>query len=55
MWDQNLELEKILKEEHKATIRCIPDDKELDPNKTPCVLSGKVSGDNIEILIARAY
>lgn len=55
MWNQNLELEKILKEEHKATIRCIPDDKELDPNKTPCVLSGKVSGDNIEILIARAY
>jgi prolyl-tRNA synthetase len=55
MWNGNTELETILKEEHKATIRCMPDNKELDSSKIPCILSGEVNSNNIEILIARAY
>ena len=55
MWNGDIKLEKILKDKHKATIRCMPDETKLDSSKDPCVLSGKVSGDNTEILIARAY
>jgi prolyl-tRNA synthetase len=55
MWNGDTALESILKEEHKATIRCIPDNKELDSSKIPCILSGEVNSQNIEILIARAY
>ena len=55
MWNGNTELETILKEEYKATIRCIPDNKELDSSEIPCILSGEVGSNNVEILIARAY
>ncbi|MDA0771931.1 MAG: proline--tRNA ligase [Cyanobacteria bacterium] len=55
MWNGDTELEKILKDKFKATIRCMPDDKELDASKHPCVLSGESSTNNVEILVARAY
>lgn len=55
MWNGDTELEKILKDKFKATIRCMPDDKELNASKHPCVLSGKSSTGNVEILVARAY
>lgn len=55
MWNGDTKLEEILKEKHKATIRCMPDEKELDPNTHPCIISGRKSQDNIEILVARAY
>jgi len=55
MWNGDTKLEEILKERFKATIRCIPDDKKLDKQKTPCVISGQLSDNNIEILVAKAY
>lgn len=55
MWNGDTRLEGILKDRFKATIRCIPDDKKLDPKTNPCVLSGVISEDNKEILIAKAY
>lgn len=55
MWNGDTKLETILKEKFKATIRCMPDQKELDPNTIPCILSGDTSSKNVEILIAKAY
>lgn len=55
MWNGDTELENVLKDKHKATIRCMPDDKELDSSSVPCVFSGKVDTNNKEILIAKAY
>jgi prolyl-tRNA synthetase len=55
MWNGDTQLEEILKERFKATIRCIPDEKKLDKNKYPCVISGQLSDNNIEILVAKAY
>jgi prolyl-tRNA synthetase len=55
MWNGDTKLEEILKERFKATIRCIPDEKKLDKNKYPCVISGQLSDNNIEILVAKAY
>ncbi len=55
MWNGDTKLEEVIKDKFKATIRCMPDDKKLDANKIPCVLSGSISDKNIEVLIARAY
>jgi prolyl-tRNA synthetase len=55
MWNGDTKLEEIIKEKFKATIRCLPDSKELDAKKIPCILSGGISEKNIEILIAKAY
>jgi hypothetical protein len=55
MWNGDTKLEEILKDRFKATIRCIPDEKKLDKNKYPCVISGELSDNNIEILVAKAY
>lgn len=50
-WDGTLETEEKIKEETKATIRCIP----LDGDKTPgkCMVTGKPSKQRV--LFARAY
>ena len=50
-WDGTAETEAQIKEETKATIRCIP----LDGDKTPgkCVLTGKPS--NCRVVFARSY
>lgn len=53
MWNGDVALEEKLKEQ-KATIRCMPFDKKLDPS-IPCVFSGEVSENNKEILVAKAY
>ena len=53
-WDGTTETEERIKEETKATIRCIPmvaDEESLQPGK--CVYSGKPSARRV--LIARAY
>lgn len=55
LWNGDTKLEETLKDKFKATIRCIPDAKELDKSKIPCVFSGQVSDNNIEILVAKAY
>lgn len=55
MWNGDTQLETILKDKFKATIRCIPDDQRLDPGSVPCVLSGVIDPQNKEILIAKAY
>lgn len=55
MWNGDTKLEEILKDRFKATIRCIPDEKKLDKSKYPCVISGELSDNNIEILVAKAY
>ena len=55
MWNGDVELEKILKDKYSATIRCLPEETELDAAKLPCILSGQISADNKEILIAKAY
>ena len=53
-WDGTTETEERIKEETKATIRCIPmvaDEESLQPGK--CVFSGKPS--DCRVLFARAY
>ena len=50
-WDGTGETELIIKEETKATIRCIPLDAKEEPGK--CVYSGKPS--SRRVLFARAY
>jgi prolyl-tRNA synthetase len=50
-WDGTAETEALIKEETKATIRCIP----LEGDKTPgkCMVTGKPSAQRV--IIARAY
>jgi prolyl-tRNA synthetase len=50
-WDGSSETEIKIKEETKATIRCIPLDNKSEDGK--CIYSGKVS--NQRVLFARAY
>ncbi len=50
-WDRTAETENKIKEETKATIRCIPLDAEQEEGK--CVYSGKPSSQRV--LFARAY
>lgn len=50
-WDGTKETEQIIKEETKATIRCIPLDAKEEAGK--CVYSGKPSSSRV--LFARAY
>ena len=55
MWNGDTELEKILKEKYKASIRCMPFRRVLDSATHPCLVSGSISDKNSEILIAKAY
>lgn len=50
-WDGTAETEKRIKEETKATIRCIPLDNKLEEGQ--CILTGKPSTQRV--LFARAY
>jgi len=50
-WDGTAETEEKIKDETKATIRCIPLDAEMEPGK--CVYSGNLS--NKRVIFARAY
>ena len=50
-WDGTAETETAIKEETKATIRCIPLNAPMENGK--CVYSGKPSGKRV--LFARAY
>lgn len=50
-WDGSAETEKRIKEETKATIRCIPLDAETEEGQ--CILTGKPS--KHRVLFARAY
>lgn len=50
-WDGTPETEAAIKEETKATIRCIPLEGEVEPGK--CIYSGKPS--ERRVLFARAY
>ncbi|MEP7075661.1 MAG: proline--tRNA ligase [Acidobacteriota bacterium] len=50
-WDGTSETEEKIKDETKATIRCIPLDAEMEPGK--CVFTGKAS--NKRVVFARAY
>ena len=50
-WDGTAETEEKIKDETKATIRCIPLDAEMEPGK--CVYSGEAS--DKRVIFARAY
>lgn len=50
-WDGTVETEERIKEETKATIRCIPVDVKLEDGK--CILTGKPS--KMRVLFARSY
>jgi prolyl-tRNA synthetase len=50
-WDGTVATEQAIKEETKATIRCIP--LEADGEKGSCIYSGKPSAGRV--LFARAY
>ena len=50
-WDGTVETEERIKEETKATIRCIPIDAE--PEEGKCILTGKPS--HRRVLFAIAY
>ena len=49
-WDGTRETELKIKEETKATIRCIPFDAETEEGK--CIYSGKPSGKRVLFAIA---
>ena len=55
-WSQDKASEEKLKEETKATVRCLPLDKEynLIPESGPCVITGQ-RGNNVRAIFARAY
>lgn len=55
MWNGDIELEDLLKNRYKASIRCLPDSTELNPKTVPCIFSGEISDKNKEVLIAKAY
>jgi len=55
MWNGDNNLEKILKEKFSASIRCLPLKTELNSESVPCIISGTISKNNREILIAKAY
>jgi prolyl-tRNA synthetase len=55
MWNGDVTLEKILKEKFQASIRCLPNETTLDKLSLPCIISGDISDQNVEILIAKAY
>jgi len=50
-WDGTAETEELIKEETKATIRCIPLDGEMEEGK--CMVTGKPSKQRV--IIARSY
>jgi len=50
-WDGTAETEELIKEETKATIRCIPMEGDKTPGK--CMVTGKPSGQRV--VFARAY
>ncbi len=50
-WDGSVETEELIKEETKATIRCIPADTRDE--KGVCIRTGKPSSKRV--LFARAY
>ena len=50
-WDGTSETEEIIKNDTKATIRCIPENSEINEGK--CILSGKKSRQRV--LFAKAY
>jgi prolyl-tRNA synthetase len=50
-WDGNQETEKKVKEETKATIRCIPFDENI--KNLTCIFSGKSA--KHEVIYAKAY
>lgn len=50
-WDGTAETEKLIKEETKATIRCIPLDSKMENGK--CIVTGKESKQRV--VFARAY
>lgn len=55
-WSQDRESEEKLKEETKATVRCLPMDDQynLIPESGPCVITGKTGG-NVRAVFARSY
>ncbi len=55
-WCQSRESEEKLKEETKATIRCLPMDAEFNliPEEGACVITGQ-KGNNVRAIFARAY
>ena len=55
-WCQSKESEAKLKEECKATIRCLPLDQNHEPFKEsgPCLITGQ-KGDNVRAIFARSY
>jgi prolyl-tRNA synthetase len=50
-WDGTSQTEEKIKEETKATIRCIP--MNAEPEEGKCIYSGKPSGKRV--IFARAY
>ncbi len=52
-WDGTAETEQKIKEETKATIRCIPTDADFEQETGVCVYSGKPS--NGRVIFARSY
>jgi len=56
-WCGNSELEKKIKEETKATIRCIRLDANFEPIRSgkPCFMTGESSEKNVLVIFARSY
>lgn len=56
-WSGDSVIEKKIKEETKATIRCLPLDANYEPKKTskPCFYTGEKSEKNVLAIFARSY
>lgn len=56
-WNRKSDSEAKVKEETKATIRCMPLDKDFQPFKTsePCMITGEKSDQNVMAIFARNY
>lgn len=56
-WCGDSALEKKIKEETKATIRCIRLDEKFEPIQTgkPCFMTGENTGRNVLVIFARSY
>lgn len=56
-WHLDKAMEAKIKEETKATIRCIELDQNFAPirSNAPCFMTGKKSEDNVRVIFARSY
>ncbi|MGE5392420.1 MAG: proline--tRNA ligase [Candidatus Saccharibacteria bacterium] len=54
-WCEDIECEAKIKEQTKATTRCLPLDAQAEPGEHKCILCGKISPSNKRWVFAKSY